>query len=445
MERKGWSTPDSVKRDPDDPHADDGMDDLERLLAGRADDAGALADQALADDVHPFDREPPRIDAAAVRQVPEQEREAFWSLISESPWNYDFFGAVRKLEALYPELPGFGASNRAAEDTVRFSQHPHLLFAPCTISEVSPANDRAPTRLFINFMGMFGPNGPLPLHLTDHAHLRELHHKDRTFSRFLDIFNHRMVSLFYRCWAVSNRAASFDRTPPAALQGDVDFRNRERILASEKDPYPVYIGSLFGMGMDSLRHRDAVPDLAKLHFSGRLAGQQTGPEGLRAILGAYFKVPVEIEEFAGRWLALPSQYWTRLGGGPNVAADPDARAGATLGGKSGGAVVAGRSVWDAQGAFRIRLGPMALKDFVKFVPGSPSERRLRAWIRNYLGDEFAWEAIIILRAADVPKAQLLPSREDGVVGTRLGWTSWLRTKVETRDRPDMRVRSEMRG
>lgn len=438
MERKGWPTPDPVN--------DSGIDDLELLMSreGLRDDR---ADQE-SDSVHPFDREDPHDlgpDPASSRTVTQDERDVFWSKMGAQPWSFDFFAAVRRLEALYPELPGFGASSRSAEDTVRFSQHPSLAFAPCTISEVRPQSDKAPTRVFVNFIGMLGPNGPMPLHLTDHAKARELHHKDFTFSRFLDVFNHRMASLFYRAWAVNNMPASFDRTPPAALEGNVKYEDREKIFASEKDRYPVYVGSLIGIGMDALRHRDAVPDNAKLHFSGRLVGYQKGPEGLRAILSSYFKVPVHIDEFAGRWLPLPDRYYTRLGGGPSVASDPDAQAAATLGSLAGGAAIVGRHVWDSQGMFRVFLGPMKLADFIKFVPGSPSEHRLRAWIRNYLGDEFAWEAVIILDAADVPKAMLAKEPKAGVMGTRLGWTSWIRSKPETRNRPDMHVRSEQPG
>ncbi len=435
MERQSRSTPDHVSGRPkgsaDPGRTVDDDDALDALLARPSDEP-----EDAAKEVHPFDREPdrpPPPDAASVRAIPAAEREEFWSALSDHPWGFDFFGAVRRMEALYPELPGFGASNRASEDTVRFCQHPSLAFAPCTLSELRPATAVAPSRMFVNFMGMLGPNGPMPLHLTEHAHLRELHHKDRTFTRFLDVFNHRMVSMFYRAWAACQMPASFDRTPPAALRGDVDYRDRQRILAAEKDRYPVYIGSLFGMGMDSVRHRDAVPDTAKLFFAGRIVGPQNGPEGLRAILSAYFKVPVTVEEFAGRWMKLPSQYWSRLGGGPT----PEARSAATLGTATGGAMTMGSHVWDCQGKFRVVLGPMSLSTFVTFIPGQPSARRLSSWIRNYCGDEFAWEAVIVLRKEEVPGTKL---GGEGI-GSRLGWTTWMHGAPVTSDRADLAIRS----
>ncbi|MBX3410433.1 MAG: type VI secretion system baseplate subunit TssG [Phycisphaeraceae bacterium] len=404
----------------------DALDDL--LAHGRDesnDDAGPAP--------HPFDRprDPDHLDTAERAE----ERAAFWSLIGEAPWSFDFFAAVRRLEALHHGLPGFGASSRAAEDPVRFCQHPSLLFAPCTVAECRPPSSQAPTRLFVNFMGMFGPNGPLPLHLTEHAHSRELHHRDFTFSRFVDIFNHRMISLFYRAWSASQMPASFDRTPRELLTGTADAANRDYLLSLDTNRYAVYIGALFGLGMEALRYRDAVPDAAKLFFAGRLAGQHHGPEDIQAILRTYFGVPVHVEEFTGRWMHLPDRYRTRLGGGESA----DAIAAATLGGPDG-AAVAGASVWNCQSTFRIILGPMRYDQFVHFVPGGRSERRLRAWVRTAFGDQFAWEAVVVLAADDVPATRLggPPTHH----ASRLGWTSWTQTAPASADRADLVIRSE---
>lgn len=427
MERTNRTTPDPVGKGHDSQAARatrDEDDALDELISRPAE-----AEEA----VHPFDVIPESAlrDPAGPRHVSQTQRDAYWSRLVQKPWSFDFFAAVRWLEALHPALPGFASSNRSSEDPVRFCQHPSLIFAPCTVSELREPGANGAWRLFVNFMGLLGPNGPLPLHLTEHAHLRELHAKDFTFSRFLDVFNHRMVSLFYRAWAASQMPASFDRTPPAALRGDVSYAHRERLFVNEKDRYPVYIGSLFGLGMDTVRHRDAVPDLSKLFFAGRLAGNSNGPEGLRSILAHYFTVPVEIQEFDGRWLRLPSQYWTRLGQGTTS----DHAAASTLGGPAG-AAICGQHVWDCQGRFRIIMGPMSFPDFERFIPGCKGERRLRAWVRNYAGDEFAWEAVIVLKRQDVPMMQLGKKS----TGARLGWTTWLRTAPADRDRGDLVVR-----
>lgn len=362
---------------------------------------------------------------SAARRIDRAAREDLWDRLNVQAWGYNFFALARRIEALYPESPGFGATSRSSDDPVRFAQEPTLAFPPCTVSQFQFPKSTSPARLFVHFMGLLGPMGPLPLHLTEHALQRELHFKDRTFSRFLDVFNHRMVSLFYRAWAASQMPASYDRALPVENADELDDTTREHYLANDGDRYAVYIGSLFGLGGEETRLRDAAPDSGKLHFAGRFATPGRGPEGLRAILSSYFGVEVTIEEFAGRWLDLPEDYWCRLG----MAGEAS-----TLGTQSGGMIVAGTRVWDCQGMFRIRLGPMSLADYERLLPGGRSPRRLDAWIRNYLGDEFSWEAVLVLRAADVPQTRL-------GAGARLGWTTWVRTGENTEDRDELVIRS----
>jgi type VI secretion system protein ImpH len=364
----------------------------------------------------------------------QREREEFLRRLEEEPWKYDFLQTVRRLSAMFPEFQGVGLSDRVTDDPMRFCQVPSLAFPPCNLQRYDPAEGDTPARLFVNFMGMLGPNGPLPLHLTEYAHERELHHKDFTFSRFLDLFNHRLISLFYRAWAVNQVQVSFDRSV-SALEGAADDHRltpneRQEALLKDSDHFAIYIGSLFGLGMDSLRFRDAVPDTAKLHFAGRLAPGARGPEGLRSILAEYFGVQVEVEEFSGVWLDLPEANWCRLGFVPGR--DPQA---SSLGSLGGGGAISGTRAWDCQGRFKMRLGPMSLADYQRLLPGTPSCKRLTAWIRNYLGDEFSWDATLILKNDEVPRTQL-----GG--GARLGWTTWTYSGGCDEHRADLAIRSE---
>jgi type VI secretion system protein ImpH len=351
--------------------------------------------------------------------------EAVLDRLNVEPWAHDFFALVRRMEAIQHTQPGFGVSNRASEDPVRFAQEPLMAFPPCTVSQFHFARSNAPARLFVNFMGLLGPMGPLPLHLTEYAYHRERHHKDRTLSRFLDIFNHRMISLFYRAWAASQMPASYDRCAPPVWSDTLTDLERQQILALDRDRYAVYVGATCGLGMDEVRHRDALPDAAKLHFAGRLAAATHGPEGLAAVLSSYFKVDATVEEFAGRWVELPAHNLCRLG---------DRTPATSLGTMSGGGAVCGSRTWECQGAFRARLGPMRLKDYQRLLPHASSARRITSWIRNYLGDEFAWEVLLILKADEVPRTRLGE-------GARLGWTSWVLSGACPEDRCDLALRS----
>jgi type VI secretion system protein ImpH len=257
--------------------------------------------------------------------------------------------------------------------------------------------------MYVNFMGLLGPNGPMPLHLTEYIRERQRHHRDHTLGRFLDVFNHRMISLFYRAWANSQQTVSFDR--------------------KESDRFAVYFGSLIGIGIDSFRHRDVVDDIAKIYYCGHLACPTKHAEGLGAILNGYFGVPVVIEQFVGQWIKLPPESFCRLGETPST-------------GQLGRTVIVGSKVWDCQQKFRIKFGPLSAKDFQRFLPGQGSFPRLVAWLHNYIGPAMMWDVQFILKAREVPQTEL------GRAG-RLGLSTWLKSQPFKQDAEDVILRSSV--
>ena len=184
--------------------------------------------------------------------------------LQDRPFHFDFLQALRRLECLYRDKPRIGTSARPAEDAVRLTQEPSLAFAPATLASFEPGTAGRPWRLASRFFGMFGPNGPLPLHLTEYARDRLRNHDDPTIVRFLDMFHHRMLTLFYRAWADAEPTTHLDRP--------------------ESDRFATFVGSLLGIGLPTLRHRDAMPDMAKLFFAGRFACQARNKEGLEEAL-----------------------------------------------------------------------------------------------------------------------------------------------------------------
>ncbi len=302
--------------------------------------------------------------------------------LQEKPYRFDFFTALRRLECAHRDKPRFGESLRAADDPVRLGQQPSVIFAPSALASFTPGRR---SRLEVFFLGLFGPNGPLPLHLTEYARDRIRNHKDHTFARFADIFHHRMLSLFYRAWADAQPTVNFDRP--------------------EEDRFALYLGSLFGIGQPALRHRDAMPDVSKLHYAGWLVHQTRSAEGLLAILSDFFKMPVSLQEFVGQWMPLPDDCRCRLGESPHAC---------TL----GESVTIGEKVWDRRQKFRIIFGPIGLEDYRRLLPGGESLKRLIAIGQNYAGDELSWDMNLILKKEEVPPLRL------GIQG-QLGWTTWL--------------------
>jgi len=248
-------------------------------------------------------------------------------------------------------------------------------------------------------MGLFGPNEPMPLHVTDYARDRKRAQKDPTLVAFFDLFHHRLISLFYRAWAVNQKSVDMDRPEDARFAG--------------------YIGSLFGIGAESLRNRDILPDNAKLHYAGRLACQARNAEGLEAIVSDFFQIPAKVLTFFGQWLKLPPASVCKLGDSPET-------------GRLGQSLIVGSKFWDCQMKFRFRLGPMGLVEFQRMLPVGKAFARLKCWVLNYANRQYFWDAQLILKAEEVPETRL------GQAGL-LGWTTWLKSQPFTRDADNLVV------
>ena len=251
---------------------------------------------------------------------------ALWQALSSSPFAFDFYEALRRIECALPKRPRIGEARRVQEDAVRFGQEPSLAFATSTLAAFIPGDQSRAPRLTQNFFGLMGPNGPLPLHLTEFARDRLRNHGDSTFVRFLDVFHHRLISLFYRTWARAQPTVNLDR--------------------GESDRFSLYVGALIGLASQSTRGRDSVPDASKLSFAGLLGRQSRNAEGIESILRNFFRVPVKVEPFSAHWMMVPEELYTRLGRSD----------GALL----GQTTVIGAKVWDLQSKFRIVIGALNL-------------------------------------------------------------------------------------
>jgi type VI secretion system protein ImpH len=331
--------------------------------------------------------------------IPARLNRLFSGLAADAT-QFDFYYTLRYVDACTPGVMPLGRAARPRDEPLRLSQHASLMFAPATLYQYKPgvaANGLG--RLSVHHFGLFGPNGPLPQHLTEFVQERTLHFKDETIARFCDIFQHRLILLSYRAWADCQAATSLDNPG--------------------RDHFGRYASSLIGMGQPSLKGRDSVPDHLKLHHAGHLARLTRNPEGLVQALSALVRVPVVLKEFCLQWLKMSDGELTRLS---SVASAGDGgqhriELGAASSRLGQGAII-GLLVPDVQHKFRLRLGAMSLTEFERYLPGGIRFLQVRDWVRNYLSVEFAWDAQVVLKREEVPSVRL------GSYG-QLGWTSWL--------------------
>jgi type VI secretion system protein ImpH len=302
---------------------------------------------------------------------------------------FDFFELLRRLE----RRGGlFGHSGRPDREPARLGQHVRLAFSVQDVVEFLEPTDKAPARVTVANLGLLGPEGPMPLHLTrwvlDRLSQRwyggadALQTSDTTFVDFVNILQHRMIALFYRAWA--------DAHPAVQVERAVGGRVRSMLQ------------SMAGIGLPGTQD----------------AAQVDGPERLTLFLAEAFKVPVVLKEFVAAWMTVPAALQTRLAG-----------AYASL----GRSATIGPRTFSRQSRIELRIGPLGYMDYKAFLPGGARLKLLKQAVRDLVGETLDVDLRIVLAGEAVPPARI------GTV--QLGRTTWLARPAERGDADDMRLRT----
>ena len=311
-------------------------------------------------------------------------------LLDQEPYLFEFFQAVRLMARTQPRNQLVGRFGNPNSEVVRFGAHPHVAFPASQIQAFTP-RPNLPALMHVNFMGLHGPQGILPRTYCELINER-IRAKDFAIRDFFDMFNHRLISLFYLAWEKYHFEIPYER--------------------GETDRFSGHVLALLGLETPGLQDRQDVADDSLLFYGGLLSMHSRSATALRLVLWDYFNVPVEIEQFVGAWYPVELESQCSLG---------------ETGGYSeqlGVGAVVGHETWDQQSRIRIQLGPLTLEQFIDFLPGHEGNRQLRAINRFYSGGEYDVEVQLILRKQDVPACELKP--KDGT-GPQLGWTSWVKT------------------
>lgn len=332
--------------------------------------------------------------------------------LQHEPWRFEFFQAVRLLEATAhhatgvrgaPRLAPVGQAAASAQELVRFRAVLSRGFPSSEITEVALGDEESPAaRMQVTFIGLTGPLGVLPEHYLDLLY-RQVRKRDRALRDFFDLFNHRTVSLYYRAWEKYRPVVAYERAQRSDDTGD---------------PLTRILASLVGMGTAGQAGRLACGDRAVLAYAGHFAHAPRSAWVLQTLLSDFFDVSARIEPFVGRWLPLAEDQCSRLPG-PDVPGGQFNRLGADT--------VLGTRAWDEQGKFRVRLGPMAYRRFARFLPDSSEPDAvfvaLCGLVRMYAGIEHEFDVRLVLAAGEVPPLTL-GEGADGFA-PRLGWNTWL--------------------
>lgn len=333
-------------------------------------------------------------------QSAEVKFEPIRAMLTREPYCFQFFQAVRLLERLYPERNPVGLFVSPSSEVVQFSSVPTLSFPASEIQDLQMGKDGQP-KLFVNFMGLSAATGVLPHTYTEFL-LERIRVKDHAPGDFFDIFNHRIIALFYRGWQKYRFYIAYERT------------------GANDDVISARLLDLIGLGTKGLTHRMEIADEAGLYYAGLLSQRRPTAQGLKQILEDYFNIPVSVEQFTGMWNRLPPANQTFL------------RDSGAFCERLGMGTIIGDEVWDQHGTVTIRLGPMSFERYQQFLPGASASRELQAWLRLYANREFDFIIQLVLEREETPGMKL---GEEGMHASRLGLVSWVRNRPLQHD-PD---------
>ena len=324
----------------------------------------------------------------------------------DEPQAFEFFQAVSLLEQLYPERSPVGEFADPGDEVVRFSTPSGVGFPASEIRSLEPPTGDDPAQMTVNFLGLTGPQGVLPLDYSLYAVSRE-RVRDHAFKSFLGLFEHRFISLFYRAWVKTHPVASAG--PAVAADASAPDARHEWLTTQ--------LLSLVGMGTPGLQGRLPLSDESLVFYSGLLSLPTRPASALEQLIADYFDVACVVEQFVGAWYPLTRASQTALGDDL---------------GTLGGGAVAGDEVWDQQGRVRVRIGPLTRSRYNQFLPGGASHEALRALTRFFGNDQFDFEVQLVLARDEAPAFQL--GGDDTPLP--LGWCTWLRTAPLDHDPDD---------
>jgi type VI secretion system protein ImpH len=343
----------------------------------------------------------------------------------EAPHGFEFFQAVRLLERWWAQEEGFTRTQVLAT-RVSFRNSLSMSFPASEIESLrafwkeldqtpDPLADAGSEPQRVNaaqrhlervditpaFMGLLGAGGALPSYYTEMLAQRETYQRDGAAKAFLDIFLHRAVALFYEAWRKHRLAVQFE--------------------ADRKHQFLPLMLSVAGIGHRGLRERlqaaaGGVADDALAYFAGPLQRRPVSARTLQQVLAHYFRVPVKLEQFVGRWFVLPRANQSTLGMS-NM--------------QLGRNAVLGERVWQRDLRMRITLGPLNAERFSRFLPGGAGALALRELLALLGGPTFEYEVRLNVKGEDLRGVSLSQAS-----GSRLGWDSFLVTQTTSGARTD---------
>ena len=264
----------------------------------------------------------------------------------------------------------------SSEEVVRFKTRPTLAFLPGPVLDLErSAGPDEPAEMTVAALSLTGPTGAMPYCYTELL-IECAQDYDDTLASFLDLFHHRLVSLFYRAWERSRPACVLER----AWDNQSPSKNGS---PGNPSPFSDHLFALIGLGLAPLRGRHDFPDEALLYYVGLFAaapplGDCAGGDAARVLCPADRSHPVRrAQAQAG------SADRTTLGHvGPNNRLGVD--------------TIMGDRITDVAGKFRLRVGPLSITRIPIAITRRPVFRRLVQMTRLFVDTGLIFDVQLVL-------------------------------------------------
>ena len=319
---------------------------------------------------------------------------------------YDFFKTVWLLQRYFAEKytgsdtaspHNNSVKKRIDADYLRLRPNIALAHPGSDIEDLAllvPTNQRPEAyQLTVNFLGLYGVDSPLPdFYLDELIQADESEDAQRVF---LDVFHHRIISLFYQSWSKYQSLFQY-------FSSD-DLGNNNASDTANSIIHGLY--SFLGLGDDSKRASLGVATEHLLPFLNRLSPLNRTASTIEIVLKKLLGVEVAIEEFVHRSVLVPVQQQLALGQA-NCSLNCD--------------MIVGEYVADIAGKVRIHLQDLTWEQYHYFMPLAEGHCLLRDLLNYLLPSPLEYDIQLNLALEQVRSFSL---SDDSSI--QLGCSTWL--------------------
>ncbi|MET1254941.1 type VI secretion system baseplate subunit TssG [Aliikangiella maris] len=320
-----------------------------------------------------------------------------------NPHEFDFFQAVYILERekelsmpiiTHENMTKIGFDGPLNKESLTFKVDPSLGFNGLSVCKIHrEIKDDKPQKwqVVVAFLGLIGTNGVLPQHYTELV-LQRLKARDLALVDFLNLFNHRLISLFYRAWEKY-------RVP-------IQYGRAGRV--GQRDTFTQCIDSLTG---------NLAEESVFNYYAGFFAKHVRNATSLESMLSDFLAAPVAIEQFCGEWLTIDPQEQTSLKANSEFAC-------------LGVGTILGQQYWSVQNKIEIKIGPLTYQQYKNLLPGETLSNVLIRLIKQYINDGIKVSIQLWMNQQDMKFTQF------GSKNACLGQLTWMSHLKPAIDKPE---------